>query len=62
VDAQVGVDERRQPGHVLLAHRVALGLQPADRGVEIDGGPEGGAVEDQAERAELVLQAALTRW
>src|SRR5450755_941932 len=59
VDAQVGVVEGRQPGHVLLPHRVTLGLQPADGGVQVNGRPEGGAVEDEAERAELVLQAAL---
>jgi hypothetical protein len=52
------VDERRQPRHVLVPDRVALGFQLADGGVEVDGGPEGGAVEDQAEGAELVLQAA----
>ena len=35
------------------------GLELADGGVEGDGGPEGGAVQHQAEDAELVLQAAL---
>jgi hypothetical protein len=55
----MGVDERGQPGHVLLPHRVALGLELADGGVEVDGGPEGCAVEDEAECAELVFQTAL---
>ncbi|WP_157419215.1 hypothetical protein [Actinomadura formosensis] len=39
----------------LLPHRIALGRQPTDGGVEVDGGPEGGAIEDEAERADLVL-------
>jgi hypothetical protein len=52
------VDERREPGHVLLPDGVALGFELADGGVEVDGRPEGGAVEDQAERAELVFKSA----
>nr|WP_205717451.1 hypothetical protein [Actinomadura soli] len=54
----MGVDERREPGHVLLPDRVALGFELADDGVQVDGRPESGAVEDQAERAEPVLKAA----
>ena len=54
-----GVDERGQPGHVFVPDRVALGLELTDRGVQVDGRPQYHAVQDQAERAELVLQAAL---
>jgi hypothetical protein len=39
--------------------RVALGPELADGGVQVDGRPQHGAVQDQAEGAELVLQAAL---
>lgn len=54
-DAQVGVDERGQPGHVLLSYGVALGFQLVDGGIEVDGRLEGGAVEDEAEGAELIF-------
>ena len=59
VDAEVPADERGKPGHVLLEHRVALGPELADGGIEVDGRPQDDAIQDKAERAELVLQAAL---
>jgi hypothetical protein len=48
VDAQVLADERGQAGHVLLEHRVALGPELTDSGVQVDGRPEGDAVQDEA--------------
>src|SRR5713226_7312194 len=36
INAQVGADERGQAGHVLIPYRVALGLQLADGGVQVD--------------------------
>lgn len=42
-----------------FSRRVALGPELLDYGVEVDDGPVGDAVEDEAEGAELVLQAAL---
>jgi hypothetical protein len=58
VDAEVPSDEGREPRHVLLQDRVALGSELADGGVEVDGRPQHDAVEHEAEGAELVLQAA----
>ena len=52
-------DERAQPGRVFIADGVALGFQLLERGVEVDGGPQHDGVEDQAEDAELIFQAAL---
>jgi hypothetical protein len=47
--------ERGERGDVLLADLVALGLELGDGGVDVTGRPEHDGVEDQAERAELVL-------
>jgi hypothetical protein len=51
VDAEVLADEGREPGHVFLQDRVALGPELADGGVEVDGGPQHDAVQDEAEGA-----------
>jgi hypothetical protein len=59
VDPEVPADERGKPGHILLEHGVALGPELADGGIEVDGRPQDDAIQDQAEGAELVLQAAL---
>ena len=56
--SQVLAHERAEPGGVFLEHRVALGLQLPDRGVEVHRGPQHDGVEDQAEDAELVFQPA----
>jgi hypothetical protein len=56
VDARVPAHERREPGHVLIEDRVALGPELADGGIQVDGRPERHAVQHQAEGAELVLQ------
>jgi hypothetical protein len=61
VDAEVGVHEWREPGRVLVPDGVALGFELADGGVEVDGRPESGAVEDQAERAELGARSSSSR-
>ena len=59
MDAQVGADERGQAGHVLLTCLVALCPELTDGGTEVDSRPQHDAIQDKAERAELVLQAAL---
>jgi hypothetical protein len=50
VDAEVLADEGREPGHA-FQDRVALGPELADGGVEVDGGPQHDAVQDEAEGA-----------
>jgi hypothetical protein len=55
VDAEVPVDERRQPDHVLLPDRLALDAELANGGDQVDGGPQNDAVQDESEDAKLVL-------
>jgi hypothetical protein len=49
--------ERGEAGDVLVAHRVALGAEAVQRRVRVEGVPERGDVDHEAERAELVLLA-----
>ncbi len=58
---QVAVLERGEPGDVLVPDLVALGLELGDGGVDVLRRPEHDGVEDQAERAELVLHAVAVR-
>lgn len=58
---QVAVLERGEPGDVLVPDLVALDFQLGDGGVDVAGCPERDGVEDQAERAELVLRAVAVR-
>jgi hypothetical protein len=51
----------RETGRVGIQHRVTLGAQRAEGVVEVEGVPQGDAVEDQAERAELVLSEMLLK-
>ena len=51
VAAQIG----REPHDVLIANQIPLVAQPGEGGVEVDGVPQGDAVQDQPERPELVL-------
>lgn len=53
--------ERGKAGDVLVADVVALGAELGDGGVDVLRGPEHDGVEDQAERAELVLHAVAVR-
>jgi hypothetical protein len=53
--------ERREPGDVLVADLVALGAELGDGGVDVPGGPQHDGVEDQAERAELVLSEMILK-
>ena len=53
VDVDVFAHVRREPGHVFVSHRVALGAQAGQGSVEVHRGPQRDAVEDQAESAEL---------
>ncbi len=52
---EVRVLERGKAGDVLVPQLVALGAELGDGGVDVLRGPEDDGVEDQAERAELVL-------
>ena len=61
INAQVGADERGQAGHVLIPYRVALGLELADGGVQVDRRPKHDAVQDQPEGAELVLSEMILK-
>lgn len=56
--------ERGEPGDVLLAGLVALGAELGDGGVDVLRRPEHDGVEDQSERAELVLSelGMLSAW
>jgi hypothetical protein len=61
VDPQAAADERGEPGHVLVPDRVALGLELADGGVQVDGRPQNEAIQDKAEGAELVLSEMILK-
>ena len=54
---QVEVLERGQPRDVLVAQLMALALQLGNGGVDVLRGLQSDGVEDQAERAELVLHS-----
>jgi hypothetical protein len=49
--------ERRQPGHILIAHIEAAGTELDERRVRVDCVPEHDDVHHQTEGAELVLLA-----
>lgn len=53
------VDKRGQAGHVLVTDRVALRLESADGGVQVDHRPQNDAVQDETQDAQLVFQAPL---
>lgn len=53
--------ERGEPGDVLVPDLVALGAQLDDSGVDVQGRPEDHGVQDQPERAELVLHPVPVR-
>jgi hypothetical protein len=61
MDAQVGAYERGQAGHVLLTHLVALCRELTDGGIGVDSRPQHDAVQDKAERAELVLSEMILK-
>ena len=58
-DVEVAAHVRREPGDVVVVDGVAGGSEVGEGGVEVDGVPEGEAVEDQAEGAELVFHAVV---
>jgi hypothetical protein len=55
VDVEVVADERREPRDILISDVAAFGAELVQRGVHVAGVPEHDAVQDEAERAELVF-------
>jgi hypothetical protein len=53
--------ERGEPGDILVTDLVALGAELGDRGVDVARRSGHDGVEDQAERAELILHPVPVR-
>ena len=57
LDVDVFADVWREPWQIVGVDGMAIGLELGDGGVEVGGVPEGDAVEDEAEGAELVFHS-----
>src|SRR6266478_2139033 len=57
VDVDVASHERAEARDIFVSHGVSLGAQLVQGGVDIDGVPENDAVQDDTQRAQLVLHS-----
>ena len=57
VDVDMVPHKRVEACDIFVSHGVALGPQPVEGGVDIDGVPENDAVQDDTQRAKLVLHS-----